>query len=97
MCKRLGDRSVSGAFSSRQSDHQETNDMDQVHVALSNTSDCAVKPLFSELLRKVSELAKSERRKEGRGKERGNYHGEVIKEAELGGNTQRYHWHLGSL
>lgn len=43
------------------------------HVALSNTSNCAVKPLFSGLLRKVCQLAESERQRgvqEGvRGKE----------------------------
>lgn len=33
------------------------------HVLLSNTNNCAVKPLFSVLLRKVCQLAESERRR----------------------------------
>lgn len=44
------------------------------HGALSNTNNCAVKPLFSALLRKVCQLAESETqtgaREGGRGKER---------------------------
>lgn len=73
------------------------------HVVLSNTNNCAVKPLFSVLLRKVCQLAESERRRgaqegeEGERRER-RYHGGVIKEAKSGEETlRRYHWHLGSL
>ncbi len=75
------------------------------YVALSNTSNCAVKPLFSVPLRKVCQLAESERRRGaqagGRGTEKYRercYHGGVIKEAESAEETlHRYHWHLGSL
>lgn len=75
------------------------------HGVLSNTSNCAVKPLFSALLRKVCQLAESERRRGaregGRGKERyreRRYHGGVIKEAESGEEMRRrYLCHLGSL
>lgn len=50
---------------------QEDTRCGSFNVALSNTNNCAVKPLFSELLRKVSELAESERGKGGRAKDRG--------------------------
>lgn len=74
------------------------------HVGLSNTSNCAVKPLFSVLLRKVCQLAESERRRGAREGVRGKeirrercYHGGVIKEENLDERCCAVHWHLASL
>lgn len=50
------------------------------HVGLSNTSNCAVKPLFSVLLRKVCQLAESERRRGAREGVRGKERGAIMEE-----------------
>lgn len=51
------------------------------HVALSNTSNCAVKPLFSVLLRKVCQLAESERgAREGGRRKKDTERGAIMEE-----------------